>query len=115
MIVCHCERISDKAIKASIRAGKRTLEQIGDHCGAGSECGGCVPAIVALIQEEICAKLKDPMKQEFPKACQECGSYTPRYEHIDLPDGNLIVVLTCSRRCGWEWSITLPPEPLITV
>lgn len=52
MIVCHCHRVCDRTIRAAVRAGASTEEAVGDACGAGSTCGGCVPVVTEIIEEE---------------------------------------------------------------
>lgn len=52
MIVCHCHRVCDRTIRAAVRSGACTEEAVGEACGAGSMCGGCVPAVTEIIEEE---------------------------------------------------------------
>ena len=52
MIVCHCHRVSDRTIRAAIHAGADTEEAVAEQCGAGSCCGGCVPTVSELLDEE---------------------------------------------------------------
>ena len=52
MIVCHCRRVSDRTIRAAIQAGACTEEAVTDACGAGGMCGGCIPLVEELIDEE---------------------------------------------------------------
>jgi bacterioferritin-associated ferredoxin len=52
MIVCHCQRVTDRAIRAAVRQGAETEEAIAEACGAGSCCGGCVPAVTEILCEE---------------------------------------------------------------
>jgi bacterioferritin-associated ferredoxin len=52
MIVCHCQRVSDRAIRAAVRQGAGTEEAIAEACGAGACCGGCVPAVTEILCEE---------------------------------------------------------------
>lgn len=52
MIVCHCQRVSDRAIRAAVRLGAGTEEAIAEACGAGSCCGGCVPVVSEILGEE---------------------------------------------------------------
>ncbi|HET8938427.1 MAG TPA: (2Fe-2S)-binding protein [Polyangiales bacterium] len=52
MIVCHCHRVCDRTIRAAVRSGACTEEAVGEVCGAGSMCGGCVPAVAEIIEEE---------------------------------------------------------------
>lgn len=41
MIVCFCHPTSDRDVDAIIDEGARTLEEIGERCGAGTGCGTC--------------------------------------------------------------------------
>ena len=52
MLVCHCRRVNDHAIREAARAGARSCEDIGAACGAGTGCGGCRPAIEGLLVTE---------------------------------------------------------------
>jgi len=52
MLVCHCKRVSDRAIRAAVREGASCQETVGEACGAGTGCGGCVPMVQRLIREE---------------------------------------------------------------
>ena len=52
MIVCLCRGVSDRAVRAVIRAGAETEDEVGELCGAGTCCGGCQPTITELIDEE---------------------------------------------------------------
>jgi bacterioferritin-associated ferredoxin len=52
MIVCLCRRVSDRTIRAAIREGAQTEERVAEMCGAGTCCGGCVPTISELIDDE---------------------------------------------------------------
>jgi bacterioferritin-associated ferredoxin len=56
MIVCHCRRVCDRVIRAAIRAGASSEEAVSDACGAGSRCGGCIPALTELLEEERAAE-----------------------------------------------------------
>jgi bacterioferritin-associated ferredoxin len=51
MIVCHCQVVSDKTIRASIESGARTVGDVARRCGAGTgpRCGACRPTIEALL------------------------------------------------------------------
>jgi bacterioferritin-associated ferredoxin len=49
MIVCHCLVVSDRRIRAEIESGARTDDDVAFRCGAGARCGGCRPAIDALL------------------------------------------------------------------
>ena len=49
MILCNCFAVTDADIEAEIAAGARTEEQIGDQCGAGTDCGLCADSIRDLL------------------------------------------------------------------
>jgi bacterioferritin-associated ferredoxin len=49
VIVCHCNAISDRAIRAAVRDGARSCGEVARACNAGHQCGGCRPAIRELI------------------------------------------------------------------
>ena len=49
MIVCHCQRVSDREIRKSINEGASTIFDVGLECCAGINCGGCHSEIQSLI------------------------------------------------------------------
>ena len=51
MLVCHCHVVNDRRIRAEIERGARDEIDIARACGAGTDCGGCVPAISRLLDE----------------------------------------------------------------
>jgi bacterioferritin-associated ferredoxin len=52
VIVCHCRAVTDRAIREVVRSGASTCREVARKCHAGGFCGGCRPAIAALIDEE---------------------------------------------------------------
>lgn len=52
MIVCHCRAVSDRVVRAVIRSGADSLEEVTEQCGAGAGCGGCHPVIEHLLDVE---------------------------------------------------------------
>lgn len=52
MLVCHCKRVSDRAIRAAVRDGAHCRGSVANLCGAGTGCGGCLPLVERLINEE---------------------------------------------------------------
>jgi bacterioferritin-associated ferredoxin len=52
MIVCHCNGISDRAVRRAIREGASSRREIARACHAGSGCGGCHPFIQQLLERE---------------------------------------------------------------
>ena len=61
MIVCHCCRVSDRTIRAAVQGGASTEEAVAEACGAGGVCGGCVPAVSELIDEEQRSERRLPL------------------------------------------------------
>jgi bacterioferritin-associated ferredoxin len=51
MIVCHCQRVSDRRVVGCIAAGCSSLRQLADETGAGSGCGMCVQNLRRLLGE----------------------------------------------------------------
>jgi len=51
MYVCHCHAVSDRTIRAEIELGAVDEDDIGDRCGAGTQCGSCVDEIRRLCHE----------------------------------------------------------------
>jgi bacterioferritin-associated ferredoxin len=51
MIVCLCRGVSETALQHLIDAGATSLRQIGDACGAGTDCGACCPLVTELLTE----------------------------------------------------------------
>jgi bacterioferritin-associated ferredoxin len=39
--VCICAGVPDVEVRSCIARGARTVEQVGDACGAGTGCGSC--------------------------------------------------------------------------
>lgn len=50
MFVCLCEGVSDRAIRAAIAAGAHTVDELGEACGAGTGCGGCVHYLEEMLE-----------------------------------------------------------------
>ena len=49
MIVCHCEAVTDRDIRRSVAEGACSLRQVTRACGAGRQCGGCLPMVETLL------------------------------------------------------------------
>jgi bacterioferritin-associated ferredoxin len=52
MLVCHCNAISDRAIRKAVRKGARNASEVGMRTGAGTCCGGCLDSVNAIIRAE---------------------------------------------------------------
>lgn len=51
MLICHCRAVNEATIRATILAGARQPEELARRCGAGERCGGCLPALLELLDE----------------------------------------------------------------
>ena len=49
MYVCFCAAVSSATVVQAIDAGARTVEEVGDRCGAGTMCGGCHDTIRTVL------------------------------------------------------------------
>jgi bacterioferritin-associated ferredoxin len=50
VLVCSCFAVSDRTLRRVIAAGVDDPESIGEHCDAGTGCGGCLEEIRELIE-----------------------------------------------------------------
>ncbi len=60
MIVCHCEVVGDRRIRAEVEAGACTVDEISERCGAGTHCGSCRPTIGVLLATMVAADQVEP-------------------------------------------------------
>jgi bacterioferritin-associated ferredoxin len=44
--------VSEREVVLAIRAGARTVDDVGEHCDAGSGCGSCRGGIEVLLAQE---------------------------------------------------------------
>lgn len=51
MLVCLCKGVSDRKLLEEIHRGRRTVKELRECCGAGSDCGSCVRQIRDLLRE----------------------------------------------------------------
>jgi len=49
MVLCICRSLTDREVDATIQDGARSLTEVAEACGAGTDCGSCVPAIEARL------------------------------------------------------------------
>lgn len=55
MIVCHCHALTDRDIRDLVRAGATTAGAVGEACGAGTGCGGCLELVEEVLDDELAA------------------------------------------------------------
>ena len=53
MIVCHCQAVSERAIRNAVRDGARCRRSVARACAAGRSCGGCTSAIDEIVRSEL--------------------------------------------------------------
>ena len=58
MIVCQCKVVNDRAITAAVDAGAGSLAEVCRTTGAGTDCGGCVFAVKAIVCEHDVAQAR---------------------------------------------------------
>jgi bacterioferritin-associated ferredoxin len=53
MLVCHCHALTDRDIRRTVRAtGACSVDEVGDHCGAATGCGGCYEVVDEIVRCE---------------------------------------------------------------
>jgi nitrite reductase (NADH) large subunit len=52
MLICHCNGVSDRAIRKAVRRGASSAAQVGSMTGAGTCCGGCLDAVNDIVHSE---------------------------------------------------------------
>ncbi len=53
MVVCHCLALNDAAIVALVQSGRVSVEAVVAACGAGTECGSCVPLLEEVLGQAV--------------------------------------------------------------
>ena len=53
MIVCHCKVVNHRDIEAVVDDGARSVPEVSDVCGAGTDCGGCLPVIAETVARHL--------------------------------------------------------------
>jgi len=53
VIVCHCHAVRADDIRGEVRLGAETVELVSARCAAASRCGGCLPAVEAIVADEL--------------------------------------------------------------
>jgi len=56
VIVCHCNAVSDRTIRKTVRDGAASLAEVGFACGAATCCGGCASSVAEIIGSEVEAR-----------------------------------------------------------
>lgn len=51
MLVCSCKAVTDRAVRQVLATGASSVDDIGAHCGAGTDCGTCISHLEDLLEE----------------------------------------------------------------
>ncbi len=49
LFACICAAATESEVRHCVRAGARSVEEIGDACGAGTGCGSCLNTLDVLL------------------------------------------------------------------
>lgn len=49
MYVCICHAVTGEELDAVVAGGARSVDAVGERCGAGTGCGTCVERLSCLI------------------------------------------------------------------
>ncbi|MFJ2894691.1 bacterioferritin-associated ferredoxin [Streptomyces sp. NPDC087218] len=71
MYVCSCFGITEKQVKEHADAGACTPRQIASACKAGTDCGGCVRAIQAVLGRGSCPRREAPARNRASGAASD--------------------------------------------
>lgn len=55
--------VDERDVVATIRAGARTVDEVGERCDAGTGCGSCRAGIDLLIREEVRRRARSPIPE----------------------------------------------------
>lgn len=70
MYVCSCFGITEDQVKQHADGGACTPRQIASACKAGTDCGGCVRRIQALLGRGECPRRELVQGREAPAGAQ---------------------------------------------
>ncbi|MFF2411155.1 bacterioferritin-associated ferredoxin [Streptomyces sp. NPDC058092] len=76
MYVCSCFGITEKQVKEHADAGACTPRQIASACKAGTDCGGCVRAIQAMLGRGACPRRELLDRKRTPGTTGDAGTGT---------------------------------------
>ncbi len=50
-LICLCEGVSERKVRRAIEQGASNLAEIGERCGAGTNCLSCHPTLEDALHE----------------------------------------------------------------
>jgi bacterioferritin-associated ferredoxin len=62
LVVCHCERVSERRVVKAVRSGCASLRAVCQETGAGQACGGCVSTLKKVLEHHTshCNRTESP-------------------------------------------------------
>jgi bacterioferritin-associated ferredoxin len=66
VIVCLCHNVSHRRVLEVVDQGAETVREIGESCGAGTDCGSCVQ----LLQQTLDSRRDG-------QVCRRCSEARP--------------------------------------
>ena len=66
LIICSCHGVNDRALDTIVDDGAHTLRQVGDACGAGTDCGACCRDILARLKQRTSISSESPDEERAP-------------------------------------------------
>ncbi|MFJ1895429.1 MULTISPECIES: bacterioferritin-associated ferredoxin [unclassified Streptomyces] len=70
MYVCSCFGVTEQQVRKHAEAGACTPRQIASACKAGTDCGGCVRTIQAMLGRGACPR-RELLDQKQPAGTVE--------------------------------------------
>jgi len=64
VFVCMCMAVTESQVRGCLRAGAKTVEAVGEGCGAGTGCGSCVETVRLIIEGGSILHPNAPHEQE---------------------------------------------------
>jgi len=86
--VCSCFGVTEELIKQHAESGARTPRQIASQCKAGTDCGGCVRRIQALLGRGGCPR-RDLLGQDHPASAGPGPRPDAHDGPVRLPDADV--------------------------
>jgi bacterioferritin-associated ferredoxin len=61
MVLCVCRYVTEREVDAVVQSGARTVDAVGERCGAGTDCGMCRDAIEERLEGSCssCPRARD--------------------------------------------------------
>lgn len=85
--LCQCLLVSEQEVLATIRAGARTVDEVGERCDAGTGCGSCRGGIELLIQQVVRQEVRRQTRAPMPEAMVAQLGLFDRLPRAPVPAG----------------------------